>query len=289
MKIGVTFPQTEIGSDPIGVRDYAQAVEEMGFSHIAAYEHVLGATPEGRSFPMAYTHESLFHEPFVLYGYLAGVTSRVELVTGILVLPQRQTALVAKQATEVDVLSGGRLRLGVGLGWNPVEYEALGENFHNRGRRIEEQVDVLRRLWTAPVVEYHGKWHHIDRAGLNPLPVQRPIPIWFGGWAEPALKRAARIGDGWIASRKPREGWAAVVERVREYVRAAGRDVHAFGIEGKVTIAGATPDQWRAEAEEWRSLGATYVQVNTMGAGLQGPQAHIDKLRQVMEVLKSAG
>ncbi len=285
MKIGVTFPQTEIGSDPIGIRDYAQAVEEMGFSHIAAYEHVLGATPEGRGFPMAYTHESMFHEPFVLYGYLASVTSRVELVTGILVLPQRQTALVAKQATEVDVLSGGRLRLGVGLGWNPVEYEALGENFRNRGRRIEEQVDVLRRLWTEPVVEYHGKWHHIDRAGLNPLPVQRPIPIWFGGWADAALQRAARIGDGWIPSRKPREGWAAVVEQVREYVRAAGRDVDTFGIEGKVTIANATPDQWRAEAEEWRAVGATYVQVNTMGAGLRGPQAHIDKLRQVMEVL----
>src|ERR1700738_4753914 len=186
MKIGTVFPQTEIGSDPVGVRDYAQAVEGMGFTHILAYDHVLGAHPQGRG-PMPYTHLSNFHEPLVLFGYLAGITKSVELATGVIILGQRQTVLVAKQAVEVDVLTGGRLRLGVGIGWNEVEYQALGEDFHNRGRRIEEQVEVLRKLTSEPVVEFRGKWHTIDRAGLNPLPVQRPIPIWFGGSAEAAI------------------------------------------------------------------------------------------------------
>ena len=285
MKIGAIFPQIEIGSDPIGVRDYAQAVEDMGYTHICAYDHVLGASPEGRDFPMAYTDKSMFHEVLVLFGYLAGITRRVDLVTDVIILPQRQTVLVAKQAAEIDVLTGGRFRLGVGIGWNPVEYVGQNENFHNRGRRIEEQVEVMRKLWTEPVVEFHGKWHHIDRAGLNPLPVQQPIPVWFGGTAEPALQRLARIADGWMPNRKPPEGWADVVARVRGYVRAAGRDVSAFGLEGRLNTANATPDQWRADAEEWRSLGANYLDVNTMGAGLHGPQAHIDRLRQVKEAI----
>ncbi|MBX6771510.1 MAG: LLM class F420-dependent oxidoreductase [Chloroflexi bacterium] len=285
MKIGVVFPQTEIGSDPAGVREYAQAVEDLGFTHIVAYDHVLGASPEGRDFPMAYTDASMFHEVMTLFAYLAGLTRRIELVTGVVILPQRQTALVAKQAAEIDVLSGGRFRLGVGLGWNPVEYEALNENFHNRGRRIAEQVRVLRLLWTQPLVEFHGTWHHIDRAGLNPLPIQRPIPVWFGGMAEPALKRLARIADGWMPNRKPPEGWAPIVARVREYVREAGRDVAAFGIEARLNTANATPEQWRAEAEEWRALGATHLDINTMGAGLSGPTAHIERLRAVKEAL----
>jgi len=285
MKIGVVFPQTEIGSDPTGVRDYAQAVEGMGYTHILAYDHVLGASPEGRGFPMAYTDQSLFHEPFCLFSYLAGQTRSVELVTGVIILPQRQTILVAKQAAEVDVLSGGRVRIGVGIGWNPVEYEGLNENFHNRGRRIEEQVEVMRRLWTQPIVDFRGKWHHVDRAGINPLPVQRPIPVWFGGSAEPALQRLARVADGWMPNRKPPEGWAANVARVREYVRAAGRDVNAFGLEGRVNTANATPEQWHADVEEWRSLGANYLDVNTMGAGLRGPQDHIERLRQIKEAI----
>lgn len=285
MKIGVVFPQIEIGGDPIGVRDYAQAVEGMGYTHILAYDHVLGASPEGRDFPMAYTDQSLFHEVLTLFAYLAGLTRTVELVPGVVILPQRQTALVAKQVAEIDVLSGGRFRLGVGLGWNPVEYESLGENFHDRGRRIEEQVAVMRKLWTEPVVEFHGRWHHVDRAGLNPLPVQRPIPIWFGGTDERALKRLARIADGWMPNRKPPEGWPANVARVREYVRAAGRDVDRFGLEGRLNTANQTPDQWREGAEEWRTLNADYLDVNTMGAGLRGPQAHIDRLRQIKDAL----
>src|SRR5512137_2052178 len=203
MQIGLVFPQTEIGNDPAAIRDYAQTAEGLGFSHLLAYEHVLGANPQrpgGWSGP--YTYQTPFHEVFVLFGYLAALTQRLELVSGILILPQRQTVLAAKQAASLDVLSGGRLRLGVGLGWNEVEYAALNENFHNRGRRIEEQVALLRRLWTEPLVTFNGEWHTIPDAGLNPLPVQQPIPVWFGGSAEAALERIARLADGWIINQR---------------------------------------------------------------------------------------
>src|SRR6266550_7850766 len=179
MQIGVTFPQTEIGADPIVIRDYAQTVEGLGYSHLVAFDHVLGADPTHRPGWQGYTYRQMFHEPFVLFGYLAALT-HLELVPAVIILPQRQTALVAKQAAEIDILTGGRLRLGVGLGWNFVEFEALGEDFRNRGRRAEEQIEVLRRLWTEPVVDFDGRWHRIPAAGINPLPVQRPIPIWIG-------------------------------------------------------------------------------------------------------------
>ncbi|HLE81312.1 MAG TPA: LLM class F420-dependent oxidoreductase, partial [Dehalococcoidia bacterium] len=194
MQLGVVFPQTEIGADPGGVRNYVQAVEQMGYAHLAIYDHVLGADPTNRpDWRGPYTSKTLFHEPMVLFGYLAALTQRLELVTSIIILPQRQTALVAKQAAEIDVLAQGRFRFGVGIGWNQVEYEALGEDFHNRGRRMEEQIAVLRALWTQEVVTFEGKWHRITEAGINPLPVQRPIPIWMGGGAEPVLQRIARL------------------------------------------------------------------------------------------------
>src|SRR5918992_2832003 len=199
MKVGVVFPQTEIGSDAPAIRDYAQAAEELGFRHVLAYDHVIGANPTSRpGWKPAYSHLDKFHEPFVLFGYLAGVTTKIELVTGIIILPQRQTVLVAKQSATLDILSGGRLRLGIGIGWNPVEYEALGENFKNRGRRSEEQIEVMRRLWTHELVSFEGKWHRITDAGLNPLPIQRPIPIWFGGYVDPVLRRIGRMADGWV-------------------------------------------------------------------------------------------
>ncbi|HEY9325316.1 MAG TPA: LLM class F420-dependent oxidoreductase, partial [Candidatus Limnocylindria bacterium] len=182
MRVGAVFPQLEIGTDPDAIAKYARTVEDLGYDHLVIFDHVLGADanrPGG--WTGAYDHRSMFHEPFVLYGYLAAVTSRLRLATAVLVLGQRQTALVAKQAAEVDVLSRGRLTLGVGIGWNAVEYEALGESFTNRGRRIEEQIAVLRALWTQEVVDFKGRWHRIDRAGIDPLPVQRPIPIWMGG------------------------------------------------------------------------------------------------------------
>src|SRR3712207_5049701 len=202
MRLGAIFPQLESGADPVAIRDYAQAVEGMGYDHILIYDHVLGADTASRpNWRGPYTAQSLFHEPFVLYGYFAAVTERVELVTDVIILPQRQTALVAKQAAEIDVLSGGRLRLGVGIGWNEVEYEALGESFRNRGARSEEQIEVLRLLWTQEVVDFQGRWHTITAAGINPLPVRRPIPLWIGGTAEPVLRRIGRLGDGWFPQR----------------------------------------------------------------------------------------
>lgn len=286
MKIGVVFPQIEIGADPAGVRDYAQAVEEMGYTHILAYDHVLGAGVKNRpDWRGAYTSDDMFHEPLVMFGYLAGLTHRVELVTGVLVLPQRQTALVAKQAAEVDVLSGGRLRLGVGIGWNQVEYEALGEDFHNRGRRMEEQIALLRLLWTEPVVDFKGRWQTVSQAGLNPLPVQRPIPIWIGATADAALERVGRIGDGWFPQLPPTDRAREMIEKLREYTVQAGRDPNSVGIEARISLRDLTPDGWREQLEGWRNLGATHVSVNTMGMQLHGPAAHIEMLRRFREIL----
>jgi probable F420-dependent oxidoreductase len=286
MKIGVVFPQTEIGNDPLVIRDYAQAVEGSGYDHLLAYDHVLGAHPdrfEGRFRP-PYSHETPFHEPMVLFGYLAGLTSRIELVTGVLILPQRQTALVAKQAAEVDVLTGGRLRLGVGIGWNHVEYEALAEDFHNRGRRIEEQIAVMRRLWTEPLIDFDGKWHHIERAGINPMPVQRPIPVWMGGMAEPVLKRAARIADGWFPQFRPSPQAKETIERLHGHLRHAGRDPVEFGIEGRISVFNTPEAEWAAVLEAWRGLGATHVTFNTMNVGLATPDAHLAAVRRFKEI-----
>jgi probable F420-dependent oxidoreductase len=203
MQFGVIFPQTEIGADPVAIRDYAQAIEGLGYSHIAAFEHVLGADTTHRpGWRGPYTTRHMFHEPFVLFGYLAALT-RLELVPAVIILPQRQAVLVAKQAAEVDVLTGGKLRLGVGVGWNPVEYEALGMDFHRRGRIVEEQIEVMRLLWSREVVSFRGRYHTISEAGLNPLPVRRSIPVWLGGSVETLLRRAARIGDGWFPQGKP--------------------------------------------------------------------------------------
>jgi len=288
MRIGVIFPQLEIGSDPIVIRDYAQAVEGMGYLHLLVYDHVLGASTATRpAWSGPYSSESLFHEPFVLFGYLAGLTRQLELVTGVIILPQRQTALVAKQAAEVDVLSGGRLRLGVGVGWNDVEFEGLNEDFHTRGARIEEQIAVLRALWTEPVITFQGRWHHIDAAGINPLPVQRPIPLWMGGKVESVLQRVARIGDGWFPQvpNPQDERTRATIERLHRYVEEAGRPPQAVGIEARLTVGSVPEHQWATYADGWRSLGATHLGINTMGAGLASPQAHIDMLRRVKEAI----
>ena len=285
MELGVVFPQTEIGADPGGVRAFAQAAEEIGYRHLLAYDHVLGADVSRRSdWPGPYTSEHQFHELFVLFGYLAAVAPGLELVAGVLVLPQRQTALVAKQAAEVDLLTGGRLRLGVGLGWNYVEFEALGEDFRNRGRRSEEQMEVLRRLWTEPVVEFDGRWHRIPAAGINPLPVQRPIPIWIGGSAEVAIKRAARLADGFFPQRPLEGGWPATMERFRAWAEEAGRDPASIGVEQRIDVSSGTADDWRAAVEEWRALGATHVSVVTMRAGLN-VDGHVERIAEAFEAL----
>jgi probable F420-dependent oxidoreductase len=281
MQLGVVFPQTEIGADPGGVRAYAEAVQELGFEHLLTYDHVVGADPAGHpGFSGPYTSESLFHEPFVLFGYLAAIAPKLELVTGIIILPQRQTVLVAKQAAEVDVLTGGRFRLGIGQGWNRVEYEALGKDFGNRASRMEEQIELLRRLWQEPVVDFAGRDDKITAAGLNPLPVQRPIPIWMGGSSEAALKRIARLGDGWFPMNgQALEGdWMLTLERMREWRGAAGRDPDDLGIEARINASTGTADDWRHQAEEWRSLGATHISIDTMRGGLAGAEAHIERL-----------
>lgn len=287
MRIGAVFPQTEIGSDPVAIRDYVRAVEDMGYDHIATYEHVLGASTTTRpNWTGPYTSETMFHEPFVLFGYLAAVTQRVELATSVLVLPQRQTALVAKQAAEVDVLSGGRMRLGIGVGWNSVEYDALGEQFATRGTRSEEQIAVLRALWSEPVVTFTGRWHHIEAAGINPLPVRRSIPIWIGGHADRTLQRTARLADGWFPQAPPNEQGRALVERLRGYLRETGRPEGALGIEPRLSVRNVPEDQWRAFMEDWQALGATHLSVNTMDAGLHTPREHVDILRRVLRALR---
>jgi probable F420-dependent oxidoreductase len=285
VQLGVVFPQTEIGADPSAVRAFAQAAEEIGYRHLLAYDHVLGADVSKRSdWPGPYTAEHQFHELFVLFGYLAGIVPGLELVAGVLVLPQRQTALVAKQAAEVDLLTGGRLRLGVGLGWNFVEFEALGEDFGNRGRRSEEQIEVLRRLWTEPIVDFEGHWHRIPAAGINPLPVQQPIPIWIGGSAEVAIRRAARIADGFFPQRPLEGGWPATMERFRAWAEEAGRDPDSIGIEQRIDVSTGTPDDWRAAVDEWRRLGVTHVAFVTMRGGLDA-DGHIERIRAAFEAM----
>jgi probable F420-dependent oxidoreductase len=286
MLIGVTFPQTEFGNDRIAIRDYAQAVEGMGYRSILAYDHVLGASTATRpDWSGPYTSETPFHEPFVLFGYMAAVTERVELVTGVIILPQRQTALVAKQAAAVDVLSGGRLRLGIGVGWNAVEYQGLNEEFGNRGKRSEEQIALLRALFAEPVVNFDGRWHTIDNAGINPLPVRRSIPIWIGGYAEETLRRIGQIGDGWIVFRAPDENLRVQVERIHAYALDAGRDPHVIGLEGQLSLARVPRERWERHTEAWRALGANYMTINTMGMGFTRPQQHLDALAEVAAAL----
>ncbi|HEX7229969.1 MAG TPA: LLM class F420-dependent oxidoreductase [Candidatus Binatia bacterium] len=288
MRIGVVFPQTEIGSDPFVIKDYAQAAEGLGYTHILAYDHVIGANLASRpGWQPPYSYLDSFHEPLVLFGYLAGLTKTIELTTGIIILPQRQTVLVAKQAAAVDVLSGGRLRFGIGIGWNPVEYEALGEDFKTRGRRSEEQVELLRQLWTKPLVTFKGRWHTVTDAGINPLPVQRPIPIWFGGTDERALRRLARLGDGWFPLMNPDDKCRAAIEKVRSYAREAGRDPGKIGIEGRISHGSGSEEAWRKELQAWQSLGATHTSFNTMKVNLSSPAAHIEAIRRFHAVAAS--
>ena len=294
MQIGAIFPQTEIGSDPGAIRDFAQAAEDLGYSHLFIADHVLGADPQHHEHVVGspYTHESVMHEPFALMGYLSAVTKTMGLCTGILILPQRQTVLVAKQAAEVDVLSGGRLRLGIGVGWNHVEYEALGQNFHDRGRRSEEQIALLRALWTNEAVNFEGRWHRVTHAGLNPLPVQRPIPIWLGAGSsssplpsEPVLRRLARISDGWFPNFAPDTSGKKAVATLRKYIREAGRKRNQVGIEGRIRIAGKQPEEWLDELKAWEALGAVGVTVEARRGGLQSVDQHIDAIRRFKEVV----
>ena len=287
MRIGVVFPQTEIGADAGAVRAYAEHVEELGFAHLLAYDHVVGADPKIHDgWDGFYDVHDTFHEPLVTFGYLAAVTSSLELVTGVVILPQRQTVLVAKQAAEVDLLSGGRLRLGIGLGWNAVEYEALGEDFSNRGKRSEEQVDLMRKLWTEQTVTYHGTYHRVTGAGLAPLPIQRPIPVWFGASSPRACRRAGRLGDGWF----PMVGPGAKLEQARQEVAQgaseAGRDPARIAMEGRVSWNG-NADDLADGLRVWAEAGASHMSINTMKAGLASVDDHLAALTTAAEVAKA--
>ena len=286
MQIGVVFPQTELGGDPGAVRAYAQGVEQLGYAHLLAYDHVVGADPavhEGWAGP--YDVHTTFHEPFVLYGYIAAITA-LELVTGIIILPQRQTVLVAKQAAEVDLLTNGRFRLGVGLGWNAVEYEALGKDFSNRGARSEEQVGLMRRLWTEQTVSHDGPSERVTGAGLAPLPVQRPIPIWFGAASPRACRRAGRLGDGWFPMVAP----GPKLDKVKAIVDAAaieaGRDPAMIGLEGRANWVPEGLDTLLDAVGRWSGAGATHLSINTMGAGLASVDEHLAALAATAEGLR---
>jgi probable F420-dependent oxidoreductase len=287
LQLGAVFPTTEIGTDPVAIRDWAQAAESLGYDHIIVYDHVLGAVRDDRDPPLLgpYGERDAFLEPFVLLAWLAAATTRIELCTGVLILPQRQTALVAKQAVELDLLSGGRLRLGVGTGWNHVEYTSLGVPFEDRGRRFDEQVALLRALWSEPVVDFDGAFHRVDRAGLLPLP-GRPIPIWFGGFTPVALRRAARIGDGFLFGARPSQ-MRGLLGMLHEELARQGRADTPFGTDAVVDFS-APHDSWAGELETWREAGGTHVSLRAMdtaaefvGArhvGYCGPSDYIDAL-----------
>jgi probable F420-dependent oxidoreductase len=285
MRLGVTFPQLEIGTDPAIIREYAQTAQEVGYDYLLAYDHVLGAETTNRPGWTGYTNRDQFHEPLVLFGYLAAVAPNLAYVPGVIILPQRQTVLVAKQAAELDILTGGTFRLGVGVGWNAVEYEALGEDFTNRGRRVEEQIEVLRLLWTRPVVTFAGRYHRITEAGLNPLPIQRPIPIWIGGMADVALQRTARLADGWFPLGRIDDVMLARIARLRDLTETAGRPRDAVGIDARIDVRAVPEADWAAEAEKWRAAGATHLSVNTMGTGLASPRDHIATIRRFKAVV----
>ena len=273
MKIGTVFPHADIGADPAAIRDFVQAVEDAGFDYLIAYDHVTGAHPDrfanatipGFAAP-PYVHDSPFHEVLTLFAFLAGVTRRIELVTSVLVLPQRQTALVAKQAAEVDLLSGGRLRLVVGVGWNFAEYGSLGADFGSRGRRLEEQLVVIRRLWTEPLVSFEGRFHLFDRIAIAPRPT-RTLPIWIGGGVgDVLLRRLARLADGWMPLLPPGEDAEAAVARLRAVLKEEGRDPAAFGLDARLRAPGG-PADWVREARRWQALGATHLCLNSVVKG----------------------
>lgn len=285
MRLHAIFPQTEIGSDPVVVARFFREIEAMGFDGMVAYDHVLGAEPGRPGWSGPYTIESPFHEVMVLFGYAAAVTTRLELSTGVLILPQRQTALVAKQAAAIDVLTGGRLRLGVGVGWNWVEFEALGMSFKDRGKRIEEQIALLRRLWTEPSVTFAGTWHHVDRAGINPPP-RRPIPLWMGADSEPAIRRVARLADGFFSHFPANDEGKALAETFWEWVKQAGRETKSMGLECRVGVR-MSDDELSRAADTFRSMGATDLEFNTMRGGLRDADEHLAAFHRFLARLRA--
>ena len=285
MQLGIVFPTTEIGNDPIAIRDWTLAAEAMDYDYVLFSDHIVGGNPVTYPKVRGNNATTPYHEPFVTMGYLAAVTSRIKLTTGVLVLPQRQTALAAKQAAEVDILSGGRLILGVGVGGSELEYEAQRENIHNRGRRLDEQIEVLRALWTQPAVTFHGAYHDLSDVAINPRPLQQPIPIWVGGRADAVLERAGRVADGWVPSSGTDLG--PMIEKIARAASAAGRSIDDVLIAPRVMdpLDGG-PEEWLAQAEEWRGLGARCVFLNTRSQGLSTVREHLDLAERFRDALQ---
>ena len=287
MKIGLIYPQTELQGDPGAVRRIGLAAEELGYDHLLTYDHVLGATHD-RKPPLSgpYTEKHPFHDPFVMFAYLAGITRRIEFVTGILILPQRQTVLVARQAADLDLLSNERFRLGVGIGWNYVEYDALGQDFHRRGKRLAEQIALLRRLWSEPLIDFTGTFDRIDRAALNPRP-RRTIPIWLGAFSDVALRRAAALGDGFIFADGAADAFQ-LAPRLRQFLKEAGRPEQGFGLHCNMLMA-KSPQAVIDTASRWRDIGGTHASVVTMGQNFTTIDQHIDYMRTVADAVRNAG
>ncbi len=279
MQFGAIFPQMDGALSRSDIRRWVEGVEGLGFHHILVYEHVLGADPAGRENWTGMTFETPFHEPLTLIAHMAAISDTLAFATGVLVLPQRQTALVAKQAAEADLLAGGRFRLGVGVGWNGVEYEALGQSLSTRGRRCNEQIGLLRRYWTEPVVEFHGEFDQVDRAGINPLPIQRPIPIWVGGDSAAAMHRAGTLGDGWFPHGRPGEDMNARIANVNATAAAAGRPANSVGVEARLTLRELRSEDVALEVDRWRSTaGVTHLGIDTHGFGFRSADHHLETL-----------
>jgi len=287
MKTGIVFPHHEIGTDPGAIRAFATGAESLGADHLLIYDHVLGAErdrPGGFQGP--YDKDVQFHEPFTLLSYLAAVTSSIELVTTVLILPQRQTALVAKQAAELAILSENRFRMGVGTGWNAVEYEALNEDFNSRGRRQAEQVELLRRFWREDAFSFEGEFHKVTLAGINPRPTT-PVPIWFGGGAPALLKRCARLGDGWMPLMGPSDAAAAALATLKGEREAAGLSWDGFGIQAQAQAGGGTPERWHSHFNKWQALGATHMAFATHNAGAGSVDEHLKSFEAYLKAVSS--
>lgn len=286
MEFGAVLPHNEIGSDPGAMRAYAQGVESLGATHLLIYDHVLGADPSRPGgWKGAYDKDVAFHEPFTTFAFIAAITEKLEMITAVMILPQRQTALVAKQAAEVAILSNNRFRLGVGTGWNEIEYVGLNENFRNRGKRQAEQVELLRRLWQEETFDYAGDYHRIDAAGINPRPA-KPIPIWFGGSAPALLDRCARLGDGWIPLMGANDAARECINRLKSGREAAGLKWQDFGIQAQAQFAGGNPDRWKNHADKWAALGASHLAIATHNAGPADVDEHLSRIESYLNAVR---
>ena len=285
MEFGAVFPHAEIGDDPGAIKAYAQGVEAMGLTHLLIYDHVLGADPNRPGgWKGAYDKDTAFHEPFTTFAFIAAVTEKLEMITTVLILPQRQTVLVAKQAAEVAVLSNNRFRLGVGTGWNEIEYVGLNEEFASRGKRQTEQVELMRKLWTEDSLTYNGEYHTIDAAGIKPRP-SKPVPVWFGGSAAPLLKRCGELGDGWIPLMGANPKAQECLDTIRGHREAAGLSMDGFGIQAQAAYAGGTPERWASHAGKWRNMGCTHLAVHTHNAGETNVDGHLARIQEYLDAV----